>query len=65
MRYINVVQGKKRMPRTGQIKLLKAAVKRSGLINHQINVANRGPSRNRVVMKQHIFLSFSHYVFYA
>jgi hypothetical protein len=45
------------MPRAGQMKLLKAALKRSGLINHQINVANRGPNRNRDVMKQHIIFS--------
>jgi hypothetical protein len=43
------------MPSSGQIQVLKAALKRTGLINHQIKAANRGPSRNRLVKMQHMF----------
>ena len=51
MRYINLVQGKKMMPRTAQIQEPKAALNRTGLISHQTKVANRGPSRNSVVKR--------------
>jgi hypothetical protein len=48
----------------GQITLLKAAVKRSGLINHQISIASLGPNINRDVITQHRLLLLSNSIVY-
>lgn len=52
--YINVVQGRKIMPRIGQMIELKTKFHRTGQKSHQTNAAIRGPRRTNVVRKQHI-----------
>jgi len=54
IKYINVVQGRKNKPRSGQMKLWKTARKYTGLASHQIKMAARGPRKSNVVKKQHI-----------
>jgi hypothetical protein len=54
MTYINVVQGRKMIPRMGQIIELKARFHFAGQKSHQTMAANLGPKRTNTVRKQHI-----------
>jgi hypothetical protein len=53
-----VVHGAMKKPITGQSQLLNAASQRPGWAIHQMMIAARGPSRNRVEKRQHIEAPF-------
>jgi hypothetical protein len=52
--YISVAHGKKIKPSSGQIKVLKVALIRTGWTIHQIKNANLGPNVTRAMKKQHM-----------
>lgn len=55
-RYINTVHGRNIHARIVNTHLSSnAKLKRAGLISHHTSMARRGPNKNKVVKKQHIF----------